>query len=231
MASANVEMLRFIKDCLTDRRDYPCDDLLSHLAALTIGQPETGEAEPGRLTFAEATSIVWQLIVAGNETTTQLLGELVCLLAEHPDQMDLIRDDRSWVPRAIDEALRLRPPVRGLFRTPSHDTQLNGVPVPQDSLVTMLFAGANHDPSVFPEPFDYQVERENADAHVSFGVGVHYCLGASLAKAEAQAFLNEMLDRCERIELLPAAPDDVAGSIMIAGRRHLRAIFASSRSS
>jgi cytochrome P450 len=220
-ARSNVEMLAFIRAALDGRRAHPRDDLTSHLAALVVDDVAAEDLAEGQLTAAEAIDIVAQIIVAGNETTTQLLGELLVLLAEHPDAYARLREDRSLVPTAIDEALRLASPVFGLMRVASEGATAGGVTLPAGGLVTVLFGAANRDPRQFPAPGVFDLDRANADSQVAFGVGIHYCLGAALARAETRSFLGALLDRFAGIELLPSAPGDVEHTVMMRGRRRL----------
>jgi cytochrome P450 len=220
-ARSNVEMLAFIRAELGDRRARPRDDLTSHLAALVVDGVAPEDLEDGQLTDAEAIDIIAQIIVAGNETTTQLLGELLVLLAEHPDVYARLRQDRTLVPAAIDEALRLASPVFGLMRVAGEAAAAGGVTLPAGGLVTMLFGAANRDPGQFPGPDVFDLERANAASHVAFGVGIHYCLGAALARAETRSFLDTLLDRFAGIELLPSSPGDVEHTVMMRGRRRL----------
>jgi hypothetical protein len=214
-------MLGFIRAQLDDRRARPRDDLTSHLAALIVDGVAAADLEDGQLTAAEAVDIVAQIIVAGNETTTQLLGELLVLLGDNPESYARLRADRSLVPTAIDEALRLASPVFGLMRAAGDAATIADVPVPAGGLVTVLFGAANRDPRQFPAPEVFDLNRANADSHVAFGVGIHYCLGAALARAETRSFLDELLDRYSGIDLLPGAPDDVEHTVMMRGRRRL----------
>jgi cytochrome P450 len=220
-ARSNVEMLAFIRAELDDRRAHPRQDLTSHLAALVVDDVAAADLADGQLTAAEAIDIVAQIIVAGNETTTQLLGELLVLLAEHPDVYARLRRDRTLVPTAIDEALRLASPVFGLMRVAGDAASAGGVTLPAGGLVTVLFGAANRDPHQFPTPNVFDLDRANADTHVAFGVGIHYCLGAALARAETRSFIGALLDRFDGIELLPSTPGDVEHTVMMRGRRRL----------
>jgi cytochrome P450 len=220
-ARSNVEMLAFIRAELENRSAHPREDLTSHLAALVVDDVAAADLAEGQLTAAEAIDIVAQIIVAGNETTTQLLGELLVLLAEHPDVFARLRQDRNLIPTAIDEALRLASPVFGLMRVAGEDATAGGGTLPASGLVTVLFGAANRDPRQFPVPGAFDLDRANADTHVAFGVGIHYCLGAALARAETRSFLGALLDRFGGIELLPSAPGDVEHTVMMRGRRRL----------
>lgn len=138
------------------------------------------------------------LLVAGSETTTLLIGNVVHRLMQHPDQMALVRADRSLVPAAIEESLRFDSPVHGLFRTNTRPVGLHGVQIPAGSKVYMLFGSANRDPEAWDDPDRFDVTRDPADLrkrHAAFGVGIHYCLGAPLSRIEARLALDAVIDR------------------------------------
>jgi cytochrome P450 len=168
--------------------DVP-DDLLTRL--LTV------ERDGERLTGEQVLGFCQFLLVAGSATTTLLIGNVVHRLLSAPDQLALVLEDRSLVPNAIEESLRIDAPVHGLFRTNTCPVTLHGVDIPQDSKVYMMFGSANRDPTAWPDPDRFDVTRELKDLkrHAAFGVGIHYCLGAPLARLEAAAALDAVLDR------------------------------------
>jgi cytochrome P450 len=166
------------------------DDLLTRL--LTV------ERDGRRLTHKQVVGFCQFLLVAGSETTTLLIGNVVERLMRHPDQMALVRADRSLVPAAIEESLRIDAPVHGLFRTNTCPVTIHGVAVPTDSKVYMLFGSANRDPEAWDEPDRFDVTRDLKDLrkrHAAFGVGIHYCLGAPLSRIEGAVALDAVLDR------------------------------------
>lgn len=143
------------------------------------------------------------LLVAGNETTTNLLGNIQHSLWDHPDQFDLIRRQPDLTPAAVEEGLRHGGPVQGLFRQTTAACELGGVRLPTSANVFVLFAAANRDEAVFSEPDVFRVERDTAD-HLALGHGIHYCLGAQLARLEARAALDALL--AHGLELQPTGP-------------------------
>jgi cytochrome P450 len=170
------------------------DDLLTRL--LTV------ERDGQRLTHKQVLGFCQFLLVAGSATTTLLIGNLVNRLMEFPDQMDLVQRDRSLVPAAVEESLRFDAPVHGLFRTNTCPVTLHGVDIPVDSKVAMLFGSANRDPEAWVDADRFDVTRDLKDLrkrNAAFGVGIHYCLGAPLARMEAIAALEGVLDRMPRI--------------------------------
>jgi cytochrome P450 len=193
-ASTAAEMEAFFTAELKERLRHPAGDLMSELVLSTLDEPdsETGE---NPLTWAEVIDVIYQLLVAGNETTTQLLGEMAVMLTEHPENWERLRDDRSLIANAVEEALRWASPIVGMFHFCRQDVEISGTVIPEGSIVGVTFGGANHDPSVFSVPDEYVVDRSNAQKHVAFGHGIHTCLGAPLARAEARVAFESMLDQ------------------------------------
>lgn len=176
-------------------RANPGDNLLSQLVAAR---------EDGRgLTDHELRATAGLVFAAGFETTVNLLGNGIALLTEHPDQLALLRAQPELWPNAVDEILRLDPPVLLTGRIADRDTELAGVPVPKASIVTTVLAAANLDPDVFTDPTTFDITRENPRDHVSFSSGRHYCLGASLARMEGAVGLRALFDRYADVRLLP----------------------------
>ena len=131
---------------------------------------------------------------AGNETTGRLIGWLAKLLAEHPDQRREVVEDRSLIPRVIDEALRFEPTGHATARLVMEDIDYHGHTIPAGSAVLLLVAAANRDPRRYAHPDVFDIHREDIQ-HLTFGFGVHYCLGASLARLEGRVALDELLNR------------------------------------
>ncbi|MET1084601.1 MAG: cytochrome P450 [Burkholderiales bacterium] len=125
------------------------------------------------------------LLIAGNETTTNLLGNMLNLLADRPALWQRLRTDRNLVETVIEETLRYESPVQQLLRMATRDVEVSGVKIPEGEMVAIFFGAANRDPQEFPDPDEFRLDRELRD-HVSFGMGIHYCLGAPLARAESK---------------------------------------------
>lgn len=179
------------------RRD-PSDDLLSQLV---LAQDDDGV----ELTDLELKATAGLVLAAGFETTVNLLGNGIALLREHPEQLEVLRAQPDLWSRTVDEALRYDPPVLLTGRTVVADTVLGGREVARGSVVTTLLAGANRDPDVFADPQRFDVTRENADQHVSFSSGRHYCLGAALARMEGEVGLRTLFERYPDLTLEPGA--------------------------
>ncbi len=195
--SALREFDRWLEEHLAALRRRPGDDLLSQLV---VAQ------EDGRgLTDVELKSTAGLVLAAGFETTVNLLGNGVALLAAHPEQRRALAQRRDLWANAVDEVLRLDPPVLLTGRTAAADTEVAGVPVRRGAVLVGLLAGANRDPEVFASPDRFDVTRQNAREHVSFSVGRHHCLGAALARMEGEVGLRTLFDRYPDLRLEPGA--------------------------
>lgn len=185
--SALREFDQWLEHHLDELRRQPGDDLLSQL----VMAREDGVS----LTDAELRSTAGLVLVAGFETTVNLLGNGIALLAADDEQRKLLAErDELW-PNAVDEVLRIDPPVLLTARTTMGDTEIEGVPMRGGSVMVGLLAGANRDPKVFPQPETFDVTRENARDHVSFSAGRHFCLGAALARMEGEVGLRTLFER------------------------------------
>ena len=185
-----LSMQAYFATLTDERRREPKDDMVSRLV-----QPR----EEGALTSEEVFWFCLLLLVAGNETTTNLLGNILRTFAELPDQWELVRSRPDLVPRAIEESVRRDAPIQGLFRTAVSPYRIDDVEVPADGRVLLLFGAANRDPRRYDRPDEFRLDR-NATDHLGFGSGIHLCLGAHLARLEAAAVLHELVRRVRRID-------------------------------
>lgn len=204
-----VDFANYCFSVIQDRRARPGDDLVSLLL-----NPRSGEV----LRDDELVSFVVLLLVAGNETTTNLVGNLVRAFLDHPDEWRLVRERPDLVPAAVEEALRYDSPIQGFFRHTLAPVERHGVTIPPGEKVMMLYGSANHDPTRFPDPETFRVERPAAE-HLAFGSGIHLCLGAPLARLEVTMLLRALLERVDRFE--PAGQPVRTTNPLLRGHRHL----------
>jgi len=191
-AQTAVEMRAYLLDHVQQRRRTPSTDLLGRLVA--------AETEDGRLDDDEIIGFAAALLMAGHITTTAVLGNTVLCLAEQPAALAALRADRSRLPAAIEETVRLRPAFSRLARLTTRQVELGGVTLPAAQMLTVWALAANRDPRRFAVPDRFDIDREPG-RHLGFGQGVHYCLGAPLARLEAQVALGMLLDRCAEFGL------------------------------
>ncbi|WP_112271705.1 cytochrome P450 [Lentzea terrae] len=182
---------------LNTLRANPGDNLLSRL--ITAREDGVG------LTDRELKSTAGLVLAAGFETTVNLLGNGISLLTKHPAQLDVLRARPELWANAVDEVLRVDPPVLLTGRMCARDTTIAGIPVRRGQFITAVLAAANRDPDVFENPAAFDVTRPNARDHVSFGAGRHYCLGAQLARMEGEIGLRSIFERFPDLRPLPGA--------------------------
>jgi cytochrome P450 len=199
-ARSTVEFQHYFATKLEERRAHPRDDLLTDLLNARL----EGETP---LNMGEMLNMLQQLLVAGNETTTNLLASAMMLLLHNPAQMAAVQSDRSRIPTLIEEALRIESPVQGLFRTAKTDVEVGGVKVPAGARLVLMYASGNRDNDKFPQAESFDVCRSNAKDHLAFGAGIHYCLGAPLARLEGKVAFEILLDRLTNIRLAPNKND------------------------
>jgi cholest-4-en-3-one 26-monooxygenase len=191
--AAAMEIYALCDAVAADRRVNPRDDIMTALVQ--------AEVDGERLDDFELNMFFITLVVAGNETTRNLINHSMLALIEHPDQAQRLRDDPTLWDLATDEMLRWGSSIHNFRRTATRDTELRGVPIAQGDKVVLYYASANRDEDVFTDPHTFDVGRTPND-HVAFGGGgVHYCLGASLARAEIKATMRQLVERLPDIEL------------------------------
>jgi cytochrome P450 len=197
------------------RRADPRDDLISVLAQVEI--------EGRRLSDAELAMFLVQLLVAGNETTRNLVSGGLLALAERPEAWERLRRDRALAPTAVEEMLRWTTPVVSFMRTATRDAELGAQAIRDGDAVLMLYASANRDERQFGPTADRFDIGRDPNHHVGFGFGAHFCIGATLARIEARVLLEELLDRFESVE--PAGDVHRSNSSVIAGVKRAPFVF------
>lgn len=187
----NVASGDMFTDYIDWRMEHPSDDLMTQLLTAEF---EDEDGTTRTLTRDEVLTYTAVLAGAGNETTGRLIGWLAKVLAEHPDQRREIVEDRSLIPKVIDETLRFEPTGHATARFTMQDFEAHGVTIPAGSAVLLNAASANRDPRRYDRPDVFDIHRDDV-AHLTFGFGLHFCLGASLARLEGRVALDELLNR------------------------------------
>lgn len=210
-----VEQQHYFADELEDRRRSPRDDFLTDLLNAEL-EPDD-EVEGGPLSVAEMLSIIRQIQVAGSETTASLLADLMRLFAEHPDEWERLKEDPSRAALVVEEGLRWASPNQGLFRIVKADTEIAGTPVPAGSTLWVMFGSADHDDRVFDEPEEFRPDRAGLSNHIAFGHGIHFCLGAALARLEAVTALEVLAEHIDTISIAEPESLRYAPSFILRG--------------
>ena len=174
-------------------------------------------ADDRPLDTAEILSIIQQLLVAGNETTTKALAEMMLLLGRHPEEWERLKADPARVDHVVEEVLRLATPVQGMWRLVTTDTELGGVLLPKGSRILAVYASANRDEMLYPDPDAFEPDRANLRDHLAFGKGIHFCLGANLARLELRAALEVLLTKIRTFTLSPGNDFSYFPSFLLRG--------------
>jgi len=196
-AMTTAEMHEYLGRLLEERRVRPRNDLFTRLLQ--------AELEGERLTQTEILGFFQLLLLAGSETTTNLLNNAVISLAENRGAYARIQATPELLPSAIEEVLRYRSPLQWMFRIARQDVEMGGQHIPAGKRVLAMIGAANRDPAIFPEPNRFIPDR-NPNPHLAFGHGIHFCLGSSLARLEAKIALADLVERTSEIELASDAP-------------------------
>lgn len=222
-----VEFQHYLAEQLRSRRAQPVGDLMSDVVQAEIADdvpgPDGGVARRP-LTMAEMLSILRQILVAGNETTTNALAEGIRMLAENPDEWRRLKADPAGRAAAVtEEVLRLSSPLSGMFRIVQTDTEIGGCPVSAGDRVVNVYGAANRDPALWgPDPDTFDPDRPNLSDHLAFGKGIHFCLGAPLARLEMRIAFEALARRIATIELAADNTFDYHPSFVLRGLRELR---------
>jgi len=219
-----VEFQHYFAPELERRRHEPMDDLMTDLVRAEIDTDDGGRRH---LDMPEMLSIVQQLLVAGNETTTKALTEGVMLLAQHPEQWERLKADPAGrAPLVVEEVLRLSTPTQGMFRLVTADTEIEGCPVSAGSRLVVAYTAANRDPAVWgPDPDAFDPDRPNMKEHLAFGKGIHFCIGAPLSRLEMQVAFEMLARRLDTISLDDSNTFEYLPSFMLRGLKRLDLSF------
>jgi cytochrome P450 len=205
---------RFVEGLVAERAEAPGDDYLS---ALLTARLEEGE----RLTSAEVATVGLNLLFAGHETTTGLMGNAFRRLLTDRASWDRLVADASLIPNAVEEVLRYDSSVIAWRRQTTVDTEVGGVAIPAGARLLLLLGSANRDPDAFPDPDRFDIDRTNAREHLSFGQGPHFCLGAPLARLQVRVVLEEVTQALPDLELEPGHTYEFAPNVSFRGPLHL----------
>lgn len=210
-AEAFKSLNDYFHEKVRERRSGSGTDLITRVA-------QAGEGEA--LTDKEASHFCILLLIAGNETTTNLLGNALLALMEHPGEVAKLRERRAeLLPGAVEEMLRFGPPSKCFFRSTTRAVELHGRTIPAGSRVMLTIAAGNRDPRAFPDPDVFRVDRVSDNDHLSFGSGIHHCLGSMLARLETVTFFDVLLERAR--ELVPCGEARLVQNVIVRGPEHL----------
>jgi len=208
--AALLEMFGYFNELTAARRANPTEDLASAIANATInGEP-----------LSDIDTVSYYLIIAtaGHDTTSAVISGGLHALAEHPDQLERLRADMDLMPLATEEMIRWVTPVKEFMRTAQRDTEIRGVPIAAGESVLLSYVSSNRDEEVFDDPFRFDIGRE-PNRHNAFGYGVHFCLGAALARMEITSFFSELVPRLKSVEL--TGPAEYMATTFVGGLKHL----------
>lgn len=215
-SNPQAEMATYFLQVIADRREHPQDDLISNLMNAQID----GE----HLSMQELLGFCILLLVAGNETTTHLISNAIWSFDEHPETIEQMRANPALIPDALEEVLRYRSPVKLMHRVVAQDTTLGGKKLREGQMVTAWIGSANHDETQFPnaETFDFQ---RTPNRHLAFGYGIHFCVGAPLARLEARIAFEVMLQRLQDIHRVHDRALEATDSYILYGVKHMPITF------
>jgi len=211
-ATAQREMASFFGQMIAQRRAEPRDDLISQLVA--------AEIDGQRLTPVELIGFCILLLVAGNETTTNLLGNAVLSFEEQPETWERLRAEPRLIPSAIEEVLRYLSPVQSMYRSARGEERLGEVVTHPGQFIVAWIGSANRDEARFPDAERFDIAR-SPNRHLAFGQGIHFCLGAPLARLEGRIALEALLQRARRAQVAPDARLEWVDSTIVYGVKHL----------
>ncbi|HEV8541002.1 MAG TPA: cytochrome P450 [Verrucomicrobiae bacterium] len=214
--ATTVEMYEYVGRLMEERRKSARDDLLTKLVE--------AEVEGEKLSQGDVVAFVQLLLVGGQETTTNLVNNSILCFLQHPGELARLRANPALLPSAIEEVLRYRSPFQWTLRAPLRDVELHGQTIPRGKRVLAVLGSANHDPKHFNDPARFDIMRD-PNPHIAFGHGIHFCLGAPLARLEAKVALSEILARLKNFRLPSAEPWEPRKALNVHGPARLPICF------
>jgi cytochrome P450 len=211
MGAVILEFFMYFGGLTQDRMANPTDDLASLIA--------NGEIRGEPMPDLEKLGYYIIIATAGHDTTSASMAEGMAQLAQHPDQLELLRSDPSLVTNAVEEMIRLASPVRHFMRTATADTEIAGQQIAQGDWLMLNYTAANLDPKHFPDPLTFDVTRANANKQIAFGFGIHFCLGAQLARQELRSLFTHLVPRIATAEL--AGGEATSKAVFVSGYKSL----------
>lgn len=218
--SVTAEMDAYLHEMIECRRALPQPDLLTSLIE--------AEVDGERLSQQEILAFFQLLVVAGQETTSNLINNAILCLLENPDQLTRLRSTPELLPSAIEETLRYRSPLQWMMRTPKRDVEVHGLVIPAGSLVLPMIGSANRDARQFADADRFDIRR-NPNPHVAFGHGIHFCLGAALSRMESRIALSDLLERFDHFERTTDQPWEPRKALHVHGPASLPIRFETDR--
>jgi cytochrome P450 len=215
------EMGKYVAEMMEERRRAPQDDLLTRLIQ--------AEVDGERLSHQDILGFFQVLLIAGQETTADLINNAMLCFMQNPGELQRLRANPELLPAAIEEVLRHRSPLQWMMRTPRRDVEVNGQTIPAGKLVLTMIGSANRDPKQFPDPDRFDITRD-PNPHIAFGNGIHFCLGAALSRLEAKVALSDLLGRFRHFELATPEPWPPRQALHVHGPAHLPLRYETDRS-
>jgi cytochrome P450 len=210
MLAVLLDFFNYFAALTAARREHPTEDLASAIANARI------DGEP--LSDVDTTSYYVIVASAGHDTTSAAISGGMLALAENPDELERLSQHMDLMPNAVEEIIRWVTPVKEFMRTATEDTEVRGTPIAKGESILLSYVSANRDEEIYPDPFRFDVGRD-PNKHLAFGYGVHFCLGAALARMEINSFFTELLPRLESIEL--TGPAEHIATTFVGGLKHL----------
>ena len=223
------EFQHYFAEQIELRRTNPQDDILTNLLNASVDDDDPEVTDKRQLDMPEMLSIIQQLLVAGNETTTKSLTEMVRLLAENPEEWAALKADPSRAEKVFEETLRLSTPTQGMWRILTKDAELGGVQLTKGQRIIIVFASANRDEALYDNPDDFIPMRDHLRDNLAFGKGIHFCLGANLSRLEGKVAAEELSKRIDTITLSESNKYQYFPSFMLRGLTDLDIEFTAAK--